>query len=105
MQQKNWRHCDSSPITWRATVGKKFVCQRAGTESDKRAGAAAHGGYAKVRQGPPLDDEEDFAWPVWAGVAPIQVRVGPLQPDGRLMAGVKQFDPARLIVSRFGREE
>lgn len=26
---------------------------------------------AKVRTGPPLDDEEDMNWPVWAGVVPL----------------------------------
>ncbi len=28
---------------------------------------------AKVRTGPPLDDEEDMYWPVWAGVLPLQL--------------------------------
>jgi hypothetical protein len=27
---------------------------------------------AKVRLGPPLDDEEDYTLPVWAGVLPLQ---------------------------------
>jgi hypothetical protein len=27
---------------------------------------------AKIRMGPPVDDEEDFALPVWAGVLPLQ---------------------------------
>lgn len=27
---------------------------------------------AKVRMGPPLDDEEDYALPVWAGILPLQ---------------------------------
>ena len=27
---------------------------------------------AKVRTGPPIDDEEDYALPVWAGVAPLR---------------------------------
>jgi nitroimidazol reductase NimA-like FMN-containing flavoprotein (pyridoxamine 5'-phosphate oxidase superfamily) len=29
---------------------------------------------AKVRTGPPIDDEEDYALPVWAGVVPIETR-------------------------------
>jgi hypothetical protein len=39
---------------------------------------------AKVRTGPPLDDEEDYALPVWAGVLPLEVT--PLSPiaDDRL---------------------
>jgi len=28
---------------------------------------------AKVRIGPPLDDEADYSLPVWAGVVPIQL--------------------------------
>jgi len=28
---------------------------------------------AKVRQGPPIDDEEDYAFPTWAGLIPLQV--------------------------------
>lgn len=59
---------------------------------------------AKVRQGPPLDDEEDYAWPVWAGVAPVRARVGPLEPDDRLLPGVTEFDPDRLLWFRSGRE-
>ena len=27
---------------------------------------------AKVRQGPPIDDEEDYAFPTWAGVIPLE---------------------------------
>ena len=30
-------------------------------------------GSAKIRMGPPLDDEEDYALPVWAGVIPLKV--------------------------------
>ena len=26
---------------------------------------------AKVRQGPPIDDEADYAFPTWAGVIPV----------------------------------
>jgi hypothetical protein len=35
---------------------------------------------AKIRNGPPVDDEEDLALPVWAGVVPIRQEVGPA-PD------------------------
>lgn len=31
---------------------------------------------AKVRTGPPLDDEEDYALDVWAGVIPLELRAG-----------------------------
>jgi nitroimidazol reductase NimA-like FMN-containing flavoprotein (pyridoxamine 5'-phosphate oxidase superfamily) len=38
---------------------------------------------AKVRTGPPVDDEEDYALPIWAGVLPVQTRLGTPQSDGR----------------------
>ena len=31
---------------------------------------------AKVRVGPPVDDEEDYAFPTWAGVIPLEMTVG-----------------------------
>jgi uncharacterized protein len=30
----------------------------------------------KVRQGPPIDDEEDLTFPTWAGVLPLSLRTG-----------------------------
>jgi nitroimidazol reductase NimA-like FMN-containing flavoprotein (pyridoxamine 5'-phosphate oxidase superfamily) len=39
---------------------------------------------AKVRSGPPIDDDEDYALPVWAGVLPMRTVVDPPQPDPRL---------------------
>ncbi|HEX6641657.1 MAG TPA: pyridoxamine 5'-phosphate oxidase family protein, partial [Thermoanaerobaculia bacterium] len=38
---------------------------------------------AKIRTGGPVDDEEDYALPVWAGVLPLQLTPGaPLADDG-----------------------
>lgn len=51
---------------------------------------------AKVRTGPPLDDEEDYLLPVWAGVVPVQTEFGKPVPDERLLPGVKVFDVHRL---------
>ena len=31
---------------------------------------------AKVRTGPPIDDEEDYRLPVWAGVVPLRIEAG-----------------------------
>jgi len=42
---------------------------------------------AKVRTGPPLDDDEDYALPVWAGVLPLSLVPGEPVPDPRLPAG------------------
>jgi uncharacterized protein len=45
---------------------------------------------AKVRQGPPIDDEEDYAFPTWAGVIPLDLVPGVPTNDPRL-------DPARKV--------
>ena len=39
---------------------------------------------AKVRTGPPIDDEEDYSFPTWAGVVPLQVETGKPINDPRL---------------------
>ncbi len=43
---------------------------------------------AKVRAGPPKDDEEDYALDIWAGVIPVRQVVGAAENDPRLKAGV-----------------
>ena len=40
---------------------------------------------AKVREGPVIDDEEDYAFPVWAGVLPINLVSGDPISDARLL--------------------
>lgn len=53
---------------------------------------------AKVRTGPPIDDEEDYQLPVWAGVLPLGVEPGAPVADPRLPVEtpvpgyVEQFD-------------
>ncbi|PYS81400.1 MAG: pyridoxamine 5'-phosphate oxidase family protein [Acidobacteria bacterium] len=42
---------------------------------------------AKVRTGPPLDDEEDYQLPVWAGVLRLKTVAGDLVADPRLQDG------------------
>jgi len=39
---------------------------------------------AKVRTGPPIDDEEDYSFPAWAGVIPLEMTVGQAINDPRL---------------------
>ena len=43
---------------------------------------------AKMRSGPPLDDEADYELPIWAGVLPIAQVSGTPEPDPRLQAGI-----------------
>ncbi|MGA8541117.1 MAG: pyridoxamine 5'-phosphate oxidase family protein [Terriglobales bacterium] len=38
---------------------------------------------AKVRVGPPLDDEEDYDFPTWAGVIPLEMKTGEAIRDDR----------------------
>jgi uncharacterized protein len=42
---------------------------------------------AKVRTGPPIDDEEDYALPIWGGVVPVIQTLGEPVPDDRVLAG------------------
>lgn len=42
---------------------------------------------AKIRTGPPKDDEDDYAAPLWAGVLPMQQRLDPPIPCPRLAPG------------------
>lgn len=44
---------------------------------------------AKIRTGPPVDDEEDYALPIWAGILPLSVTPQSAQADARLLAGVE----------------
>ena len=43
---------------------------------------------AKIRTGPPLDDEEDYALPMWAGVVPLKLVAGEPINDPRLSAEI-----------------
>jgi nitroimidazol reductase NimA-like FMN-containing flavoprotein (pyridoxamine 5'-phosphate oxidase superfamily) len=42
---------------------------------------------AKVRLGPAIDDEEDYSFPTWAGVVPLEMKVGKAIDDERLVKG------------------
>lgn len=43
---------------------------------------------AKLRTGPPVDDEEDYALDTWAGVVPLHTVAGAPIPDARLTEGI-----------------
>jgi len=45
---------------------------------------------AKVRVGPPIDDAEDYSFPTWAGVLPLEMKVGMPINDPKL-------DPTRAV--------
>jgi hypothetical protein len=43
---------------------------------------------AKIRTGPPGDDDEDYALPVWAGVLPLSIQPGEPARDPLLSEGI-----------------
>ena len=49
---------------------------------------------AKVRTGPPIDDDDDYALPCWAGVVPLGTATGQPIPDPKLPDGVPVPDYA-----------
>ncbi len=44
---------------------------------------------AKTREGPPKDDEPDYALDVWAGIVPIRQIADAPRPDPRLDDGAR----------------
>jgi nitroimidazol reductase NimA-like FMN-containing flavoprotein (pyridoxamine 5'-phosphate oxidase superfamily) len=52
---------------------------------------------AKIRTGMPVDNEEDYALAIWAGVLPVTMQVGAPVPDPRNLAGVEPPDHLRRI--------
>ena len=55
---------------------------------------------AKVRVGGPVDDEEDYSLPVWAGVLPLKQIPGAPVPDERLKTGT----PVPRYISNYSRQ-
>jgi len=44
---------------------------------------------AKIRIGPPIDDEEDYDLPIWAGVVPLSLVAGEPVPDADLRMDIQ----------------
>jgi nitroimidazol reductase NimA-like FMN-containing flavoprotein (pyridoxamine 5'-phosphate oxidase superfamily) len=55
---------------------------------------------AKLRTGPPVDDEEDYALDVWAGVIPLATTASAPTPDERLSESVPPSAAAAKWVAR-----
>jgi nitroimidazol reductase NimA-like FMN-containing flavoprotein (pyridoxamine 5'-phosphate oxidase superfamily) len=72
-------------------VPGRFRDVRAPTENELKATAILalpiDEASAKVRSGGPVDDEEDYALPAWAGVIPLRMVAGAPEADDRLRAG------------------
>jgi nitroimidazol reductase NimA-like FMN-containing flavoprotein (pyridoxamine 5'-phosphate oxidase superfamily) len=43
---------------------------------------------AKIRSGPPLDEDEDLGLDAWAGEVPLSLEAHPPKPDPRLRSGI-----------------
>ncbi len=59
---------------------------------------------AKTRMGPPVDDEDDYGSPVWAGVIPLEMRAKPPVPDEKLTEGVALPECVQRFAARFSAE-
>jgi len=53
---------------------------------------------AKARTGGPIDDDEDYALPIWAGVVPLRQVLSTPRDDGRVLDGVDV--PASVVEAR-----
>lgn len=56
---------------------------------------------AKRRTGPPLDDPEDYSFPTWAGILPLELTAGKPVADPNLQAG-REAPPSLRSYSRKG---
>jgi len=54
-------------------------------------------GSAKIRTGPPVDDDEDYELDTWAGVVPLRVVAAAPTPDPRLRDGIELPDHVRAL--------
>jgi len=46
-------------------------------------------GSAKVRSGPPVDDDDDYSLPIWAGVLPVSQILHAAVPDPKNLSGLE----------------
>jgi nitroimidazol reductase NimA-like FMN-containing flavoprotein (pyridoxamine 5'-phosphate oxidase superfamily) len=53
---------------------------------------------AKVREGPPIDDEEDYCRRVWAGVLPLRLEMKTPVPDPRLQDDIPVPDYLKQFI-------
>ncbi len=56
---------------------------------------------AKVRTGPPVDDEPDYPLPIWAGVLPVRQVMGTPIDDDRLNEGLSPEMSVALARAKF----
>jgi uncharacterized protein len=101
-------HRDDKEARLKAMVDQLFPGRwdilRAMTEKELKAttvlGLELNEVSAKVRNGPPGDDEEDYALPIWAGVIPLRTTALPPIDDPRLIEGL--MPPAHVGAFKIG---
>jgi nitroimidazol reductase NimA-like FMN-containing flavoprotein (pyridoxamine 5'-phosphate oxidase superfamily) len=54
----------------------------------------------KQRQGNPIDDDEDYDLPIWAGIVPVRITAAGPQDDGRVLPGVGMPASVSKLVSK-----
>ena len=55
---------------------------------------------AKIRTGPPVDDDEDYTLPIWAGILPLKLTATQPIPDPRLSSEI----PTPEYVTQYPRD-
>ena len=60
-------------------------------------------GSCKIRDGGPIDDDEDYSLPIWAGVVPMETRLMPAVPDPRNLPDVEM--PEHIADIKMGQSE
>ena len=85
-----------APGRWAATRGPSDAEMKATTVLAIPLSEAS----AKIRKGPPVDDEDDYGLPVWAGVVPLKLTADAPVPDDRLHA---EASPLPDALSEFQR--
>ena len=55
---------------------------------------------AKITDGMPIDEDEDYDIPVWAGVLPLTSVLGELMTDERILPGVESSEAVRSLQNR-----
>lgn len=58
---------------------------------------------AKLRTGPPVDDEEDYSMNIWAGILPVELKTGDPIDDERLDNGAIPPDNITNYTRKFRR--
>ncbi len=79
-------------------VGRGSECRAPSEQELKMTGVlriSLSEASSKLRSGPPVDEEEDYDLPIWAGVLPIETKIGAPVPDPRMNAAQSLPDSLR----------